>query len=470
MSARRQSNRAISLVSWVRACKQVARSYLSWETACTGLATVIDQTIVSGTGFGLSVIVARNCSKEELGVYVLGMSLIQFVIGFQSALITMPYTFYSPRPDGRLDTQYAGSTLIHECGLSILIIIALFSVGGILSYGGGVPGLDKVVWVLGAVITFILLREFARRICFAWLKPGTAIVVDLLAAVTQIGGLLVLSRLGLLSANSAYWVTGSASGLAALWWLVLNRGNFDVQLSSVTADLARNWSFGKWILAAGLIYTARSELYPWFLASLQGTAATATFAACMGVVLFANPFFIAASNFLGPKAAHNLANGGMPALRRVVYKATLLISVSMIVFTVVILIVGERLVILIYGARYAGNGAAISVLVFGLLAGGAALGFDAALYAMNRPNAIVQANLWGLGATMFVGFWMAKYYGPLGAAYGFLATSIVTSASKYLSFSRLSNNDIVNEPAIDSAEQNILGRQSPPIVDTGTEG
>jgi O-antigen/teichoic acid export membrane protein len=464
------SNSAASFSSRTQACYRAALSYLSWETMCTGLATIVDQAIVSGTSFCLSVIVARKCSKEELGVYVLGMSVIQFVTGFQTSLITMPYTFYSPRSDGAIDTQYAGSALIHQFGLSILTVLTLLGAGMMVVDRVGVPGLDRMVWILGAVITFILLREFARRLCFAWLRPGTAILMDLLAAVTQVGGLLVLSRLGLLSAKSAYWVTGSACALAALWWLASIRQNFDVRWSGVIADLMRNWSFGKWILAGGLIYTARSELYPWFLAALHGTSATATFAACMGVVLFSNPFFIASSNFLGPKAAHNLASGGITALRRVVYKATLLVSVAVALFAVVLLFFGGRLVTLIYGARYAGGGPVVSVLVLGLLAIAVALGFDAGLYAMNRPRAIFQANLMGLGATALFGFWMAKYYGPLGAAYGFLASSVITSASKYFLFSRLCNADSIKTASHRLSAAGPFEPESVSMADTGTQG
>lgn len=449
---------------------QLGPNYLSWETTCTGLATIIDQTIVSGTSFCLSVIIARKCSKEELGMYVLGMSIVLFVVGFQNSLITMPYMFYSPRPDGRIDVQYAGSTLTHALGLSIIVIVVLVGVAGIVAYPLGVSGLGRIVWVLAGVITFILLREYARRICFAWLQPGTAIVMDLLAATVQIGGLVYFSRLGLLSATWAYWATGLGCGLAALWWLVSWRQNFEVRLSRVTSDFLRNWSFGKWIFAGGLIYTARSDLYPWFLAGLHGTAATATFAACMGVTLFANPFFIALSNFLGPKAAHNFANGGIAALRRMVYKATFLIAVAMVLFTVAILIGGNRLVILIYGNQYAGGGAIISVLVLSLLAGAVTLGLDAALCAMNLPSAIFYANGLGLCVTVFVGFWMAKYYGPLGAAYGLLAASIVTSASKYLSFSRLMNEGTVQETAHRLLRPETLGQESVPIADIGTEG
>jgi len=444
-------------------------NHLSWETASTGLATVIDQTIVSGTSFCLSVIIARRGSKEELGLYVLGLSIVLFALGLQNSLIIMPYIFYSPRQDGRIDVRYAGSTLIHACGLSIIGVMVLVAAAGTASRLSRISGLGNVIWALAGVITFILLREYARRVCFAWRQPSNAIVMDLLGAIAQISGLLFLAHLRLLSAAAAFWMTGIAFGFAALWWFGSQRKNFEADWSKVKSDFGLNWSFGKWIVAGGLVYSARSSLYPWFLASFHGTAATATFEACMGMTLFTNPFFLAFSNFLGPKAAHNFANGGIVALRRVVSKTTVLVSAFMAIFAVSILIFGDRLVVLIYGNQYAGSGAIISVLVFGLVAGAVTLGFDAGLYAMNRPNVIFHANVLGLCITLLFGFWMAKYYGPLGAAYGLLVASIVTSISKYFSFSRIIKDFATKETAPEVSRVECFGPEPVQIVDAATE-
>jgi O-antigen/teichoic acid export membrane protein len=469
MSSSPHSGRPVSLAAWAQACKRLVRSYLSWETARTGLATVVDQTIVSGTSFCSSIIIARRCSKEELGLYALGTTVILFVIGLQNSLVSLPYIFYGARPGGGIDAQYTGSTLIHTCCLSTIGIIALSGVSNSMFYPGVIPGLRSVVWVLAGVITFILLREYARRMSFAWLQPRTASVMDLLVAVIQIGGLVLLSYMRLLSASSAFAVTGLACGLASSWWLVSKRQKFDIRSSRVISHLSLNWSFGKWIFAGGLVYTARSDLYPWFLATLHGAAATATLAACFGVVLFTNPFLIALSNFLYPKAAYNFTNGGMAALNRMAYKATLAVAVSMLLFVAGIHIVADRLVTLIYGTQYEGSGAIVTVLALSVMAGGVALGFDAGLYAVNRPTAIFRANLLGLAATVCFGFWMAKYYGPLGAAYSLLAASVLTLASKYLSFSRLSGAGTVWENGPGHSRTEILGAQSVRVANTETD-
>ena len=448
----------------------MAFNYLSRETVRAGLATIVDQAIVSGTSFGLSVIIARKASKEELGVYVLGVSIALFLTGLQNSLVTMPYRFYSPRPEGKIDIGYAGSTLIHTCGLVAASVLVLAGSAAVLSHRAGIPGLAKLTWILAGVIGFILFREYARQVCFAWRQPGRAIVMDSVAAGIQIGGLLLLAHFGLVSAAKAFLVTGAAFCLAGLWWFASNWQKFDVRLSSVLSDFGLNWSFGKWVVAGGLIYTARSNLYPWFLASFQGTAATATFAACMGVTLFSNPFFIAFANFLGPKTAHDFASGGMTALRRVVYKTTLLVSAGMLAFAVVIMIVGGKLVVIIYGSQYAGSGTIISVLALSLLATSVSLGVDAALYAMKRPSVIFKANVLGFCITLFLGLWMAKYYGPLGAAFGLLASSVVTTTSKYFALVKLASDIGADERPRPLRGIGAFRPESSPVSNTGTEG
>jgi O-antigen/teichoic acid export membrane protein len=377
--------------------------------------------------------------------------------------------FYSQRPDNRVDVQYAGSTLVHAFALAVVGAIVLGGTAAVLAHQPGGSGLATVIRAVAGAIILIMLREYARRVSFAWRQPGIAIVMDLSAALLQISGLLLLSRLGLLSAAAAFLVTGGAFCLATLWWLGSNRKNFEFKWNAVGLDLGLNWSFGKWIVAGGLIYTARSNLYPWFLASIYGTGATATFAACMGITLFTNPFFIALSNFLGPKAAHNFANGGIVALLRAVHKTTFLVTLAMVAFTAGVLVFGERLVVLIYGSQYAGSGPIVSVLVLSLLAGAVALGFDAALYAMNRPNAVFLANVLGLSATVCAGFTLAKYYGPLGAAYGLLMASIVTTISKYISFSRLVKNDVATGDASRHRRAEVVPK-SMPALDVPMEG
>ena len=401
------------------------------------IATLADQGVASATNFLTGVIIGRACAKEEFGLYMLGFSIVLFVMTLQTSLISTPYMVYSPRLIGREHGRYTGSTLIHQLALSALTIFAL-AVGGVaLSFGVGPQGLAPVVWALVVVITFILVREYARRVCFANLQVKTALLLDSCVAVVQVSGLLLLAYLGVLSAGLAYWVVGLACGLAVVGWLIRMRKTFALQLTRAISDLGRNWSFGKWVFASGLRWALSMNLYPWILAAFHGTASTGVWAACFGVAAIGNPLLLGMQNFLGPKIAHSYAEGGTMALRRFVIKASGFFSLVIAPFCVLLLVFGGSLIVILYGDKYTGNGLVVSILALNLLVSAMAFCFSRALFAMERADVDFAVNFVALFILLTLGFWLVKAFGPLGVACGLLSGNTVATAVRYILFSRL---------------------------------
>jgi hypothetical protein len=99
---------------------------LSPETALhQSIVSMADQAVASATNFLTGVIIARACSKEELGLYMLGFSLILLMTDFQTSLITTPYMVYAPRLKGRAHALYTGSTLIHQSTFCVITMLGV---------------------------------------------------------------------------------------------------------------------------------------------------------------------------------------------------------------------------------------------------------------------------------------------------------------------------------------------------------
>ena len=81
-------------------------------------------------------------------------------------------------------------------------------------------------------------------------------------------------------------------------------------MSESLADLKKNWVFGKWVFASGLVWAVSMNLYPWFLAYFHGAASTGVWAACLGVVSVGNPALLGIQNLVGPKIAHCIRDSG----------------------------------------------------------------------------------------------------------------------------------------------------------------
>jgi O-antigen/teichoic acid export membrane protein len=407
-----------------------------------GIISLADQAVASATNFATGIIIARACSKEELGLYMLGFSLIFLMTDFQTSLITTPYMVYAPRLKGRAHALYTGSTLIHQLVFCLFTVFGVVCGAFVVSNGIGPKGLGPVLRALSIVIALIMLREHARRVSFARLRLKTAFLFDTTIAVGQISGLLLLSHFRLLSANRAFWVIGSVCGIAVLGWLWTDREFYHPRISESRSDLKKNWVFGKWVFASGLVWAVSMNLYPWFLAYFHGTASTGVWAACLGIVSVGNPALLGIQNFVGPKIAHVYAASGPKALRRFVLKITAVLALPVALLCLVLIVWGGRLIALLYGRQYAGNSLVVAILALNMLVFATSFSFSRALMAIERADLDFLVNFAALFIMLVVGFWLVRAFGTLGAAIGLLAANFVTSAVRAGVFLRLPARNI----------------------------
>jgi O-antigen/teichoic acid export membrane protein len=400
--------------------------------------SLADQGIASATNFLTGVIIARACSKEELGLYMLGFSVILFMTDLQTSLITTPYMVYSPRLKERAHALYTGSTLIHQSAFCLITMIGVTCGAAIVSHGIGPRGLGPVLWALVLVIALIMLREHARRVSFARLMLKTAFIFDTSIAVCQIGGLLLLAHFGLLSASRAYWIVGAICGVAVLVWLWWDNEYYEPQLKESLTDLKKNWAFGKWVFASGLVWTISMNLYPWLLAFFHGTASAGVWAACVGVVSIGNTALLGIQNLVGPKIAHKYAAEGPGALRRLVLTISIAVALPISVLCIVLTRWGDGIISLLYGRQYAGNGLVVSILAWNLLVTAIAFSFSRALFAIERAEMDFLGNAAAFCIMISLGLWLVRSFGPLGGAIGLLSANIAGSTVRAGTFLRVS--------------------------------
>ena len=252
-------------------------------------------------------------------------------------------------------------------------------------------------------------------------------MLAVLAAAIQVAGLLILRQLGLLTASSARWVLGLAGGMAAAGWLTWMRPSFQFRRLAVLDDLRHNWDFGKWVFASGVVWSATTYLFPWVLVAFHGAAAGGVWAACFGVIGLANPVLMGVQNFLGPSIAHGFADQGSSGMGRYTRQAVLISAAVLLPLLLVFTFLGGQLVVLLFGAKYAGNHLVIAVLGANLVVGASGFVVLRMLFAMERARCDFLANVAGLAALSGCGLPLASRFGPLGTACGLLICSVVSS-------------------------------------------
>jgi O-antigen/teichoic acid export membrane protein len=408
------------------------------QNSIRNLPTVLlDQAVYSGSNFLTAMIIARASTREELGLYMLGFTVVMFMTNIQVSLISSPYTVYFPRIQDREEALgYTGSTIIYQVGLSALAAVCLLVFSTYLSLNHTYRDLSAIIWIIAATIGFILLREYTRQIFLSRLETKNVMCLDIGVAVVQVASLLVLAWLNRISANSAYCVVGMACGVAGLIGLMLMRQSLKVRCSELIPNLRRNWGISKWVFPTSLVYTASMQVYPWMLTFYHGTSATGVLAACLGVIFLTNPFLLGMGNFLGPRASHAFSQGGVKDLRRLVLVGTVIIVAVMGVFSAAIFIGGDQVVRLIYGREYGGHAWLVWILSAGQLVSALSVPYNHGLLAMERPDVGFKSYLFALAITLTGGMWLVKSYGALGVALGLFSGNLVASAFRWLVFNR----------------------------------
>jgi O-antigen/teichoic acid export membrane protein len=408
------------------------RSMLGKTVALAGrnpsFIALADQGVVSATTFATGVIIGRVCGKAELGVYALVWTLIALTTEISAVLTTTPYTVFSPRLGRYQRSRYLGSVLVHQLFLSLMFALTMLAGAALGSWRGWLPNnISSAVTTTAAVIVFIGLREFVRRVSFAELKVGTALLIDVIACLVQTGGLLLLVHFGVLSVSRSYALLGISFALVAGGWLTLRWGAVRPGTRLYGRDLTRNWRFAKWVLGSCILSLFARYLYPWVLAAFHGTSVTGLWAACAAIVALGNPVVLGLGNHVLPNISTVYASSGTAAMRRQVNRSSLQFAAFLMPIVLILAVWGERIVTGVYGKAYGSSAAIVLLLAVNMLISSLMFPYSQGLFSLERAKADTLVNVVTVALLFTIGIAAIKSYAALGAAAALLVTSGVTA-------------------------------------------
>jgi O-antigen/teichoic acid export membrane protein len=383
------------------------------------------------------MVIGRVCGKPELGVYTLVWTLLSLGTEISAALITTPYTVFSPHLNRYRRSRYLGSIFVHQVVLAIFFALVIVT-GSCLSswYGWSPRNFANVFTTTAGVTVFVCIKEFVRRVSFAELNIRTVLFVDGLASATQIGGVLFLFRLGALSVSGTLAVLGISSAVAVGIWFRLGRDAFRFEPLLYKRDLRRNWRFAKWSLASGVLSSVSRYLFPWMLAAFHGTSVTGSWAACSAIVAMCNPAVIGISNYALPRISNVYASSGTAAMRKTVNRFSLLFVLLLLPVVLLLGACGERLITGVYGMAYSGSALVLFLLGLNLLINTLTNPFSQGLFSLDCAKADTLINALCVALLFTVGIDAVRLYAATGAATALLVSSAITAAVRIGVFQR----------------------------------
>jgi O-antigen/teichoic acid export membrane protein len=333
----------LSILTSARALASRVRASSLVNLAFWGLA---DQGLQSLMNFVTMLLLAREVSRSSFGEFTLVYTGLLFANSFLGSLITQPHNVLGATRTGDDYKSYTSTCALGQAGLSLVFAGAIGLAAVAAATAGW--GVATLLALLAPTIFVWQTQEFFRRVLYTELRPQMAFVNDLVSYGGQGAGVILLWRMGEVSATNVLIVIALTSFAACILGVFQLRNSFASRIRF--SYLKENWRFGSWLAGASLGYWISNQSYRFILAIMLGTQATALAAAadiCMrplGVVV--NAF----ESILPTRFARTIQAGGrLPEeVRRIVFLTFLPVTL----YALFVVGFGQHILDVLYGGRY----------------------------------------------------------------------------------------------------------------------
>ncbi len=398
----------------------------SGRVAREGYLTAFDQGIISLSNFLAAIILARQISPTEFGVYGVGFLLLHLVRAVQEGVTVQPLSALGAVMDPLEFKPYFSGTWILQLTLAVMTA-ALAAVGGWLLTILGNDTAGPALFVLWFAFLIWQPQEYVRRAFYTRGNVRLAVLNTALASSIRIGILLLWAYRDQLS---------GAAGIDAIAWGALGalllgiwqaRRYWTRNWSPLREIWRQNWAFGRWILGGTLANWIAMELYPILAAGMISFAAAGAFRALQNLVAPVHVLLRAIDTFLTPRAARLYHQAGYRGLDRTLKLTYLFAGVAVIGTLLIAVIFPDALLRLLYGEVYLEYSQGIWLMALFYALWYAYWPLQAAFKAIHLTRPIFIANLAAIACMFSLGIWLIYRWGLYGTIAGQALNALIVS-------------------------------------------
>ena len=396
------------------------------QSARAGYIAGADQAIISVANFLATIILARNITPTELGVYGVGFVTLRLIRAVQEGLVVQPLNVFGAAMDENDFRSYASSNLLIQLGLAVCAALTV-AIGGIVLTNLGNDTAGPALYALWFVFLTWQVQEFLRRVFYTRGMVPYALVNDIIANLTRLALLLWWSGQGALSGAAGLNAIAWGSFVAIIPGMWQTRGIWTRKYDNLRSTLRRNWHFGRWLTGSAIANWVAIEFYPILTAGLVNFAAAGAYRALQNLVAPIHTILRAADTFFTPRAARLYRQLGDAALTRYLKLIYLVLGVPIALLLGIAIVFAEPLLNLLYGEVYLeySNGILWMVIFYALLY--AYMPLQSIFKATERSQPIFYANLAAIAAMFTVGTWAVTRFNVYGTLTGQALNALIIS-------------------------------------------
>ncbi len=392
---------------------------------------ISDQAVVSAGTFLSTMLICRNCSDAEFGVFALAWTIVAFLRTIQERMIAAPFLAFTFRP-GFDRTSFRGSSIAHQAIFSFAsttaIVVGAFAIW-VLGFGMSHFSFGLS---LAVALWFTLGRDQMRSISFTDFKILRLLIMDVVVVASQLLGLAMLIWMHGFTLSSANLILGFGCLVPLAFWLWFTKSQYTIEKNAIVSDWSHNWVYARWLVGARVLGIAPIVVIPWLIAILEGEKGTGVFGVCSSLVGVSLMFVQGVNNLFQPRTVLELQKNGVQGLKMVITESIGVIFAGLICISTVLFFFGGNL-LSVFGGQYAGYGFLTFLLSISTLVVSISTMLANGLAALKKAKDF----FWGEVSYCFMSIVMALVLVPtlglLGAAYamiaGGLAATVVTGVT-----------------------------------------
>ena len=381
---------------------------------------LLDQGLISGSNFIISILLARWLMPEQYGSYAIAFGVFVLVVLVYQSLVLEPLAVFGASAYSGSLRNYLGSVVRIHFLLWVPIAVLLGVSVIVTRMSGSSSGLSGALGGVMFAAPCVLLFWLARGTFYVKLSSASAAAGSAVYCTLALAGLYLLYRRGWLSPFTAFLLMALAAlATAGVLFFRLRKTLLAGGKAPASWDIwGRHWRYGRWALASCIAGWIPAYLYYPLLSSFSGMAQSGQLKALTNLTLPLEQAKAAMSLLLLPYAAGIYQREGEKGVGSVAGKITFLTVAAGIVYWSILIPLKGPLFHLLYSDRYLEVAHFLPVVALGSVFYSAAFGAAIVLRAMDSPGALFGAFGVATAFSLLVGIPATKMFGLNGAIWG----------------------------------------------------
>jgi O-antigen/teichoic acid export membrane protein len=395
-----------------------------------GSLAMLDQGLISGSNFLLTILLARWLTPKQYGAYALVFAVFMFLAAVHESLVTEPVMVFGPSSYDRNRKDYLGAVLCIEGALAVLFASVLVSAAFIARHLGAGKDLAGALAGLCISAPCVFLFWLARSAFYVEGSPGRAAAGSTVYSALVLVVTLLAFRRGVLSPFVAFVVTAVAAFTSAISMLIrlrpVLRPGSNPGLRSVWN---RHWGYGRWALGTAAMRWVPGNVSYTLTGTLLGLADVGKLKALLN---FSAPLAQASSSFglvFQPHLSRAFGREGRSATRTPVGAVTVLYLAGGILYWALLALFRVSVVRFLYGGKFLDSAYLVPWVCCGAVLTVVSFAPSMGLRAIQSPSLVFLAYSVAAAVSVVLGTVAIWLYGLAGAVGSFVLSGMVVAVT-----------------------------------------